>query len=61
MKIKFWCDANSGTGKGQRTETFDTQKDFGLTDKEWLDLSEYDKYGYVSRWVDQVVSYGWEE
>ncbi len=61
MKVKFWCDTNSGTGKGQNTQVFDLEKDFGLTVEEWNDLSEFHKEEYVEHWVHQTISYGWEE
>lgn len=61
MKLKFWCDANSGTGKGEASEIMDTERDFGISGEEWLSMSELDQDNYVLQWAEQRISYGWEE
>jgi hypothetical protein len=39
MRVKFCCD-NGANIHSVRKDTFDTERDFGITDEEWQEMSE---------------------
>ncbi len=60
MKVKFCCD-NGANIHSQRSEVFDTQKDFGFTDEEWKQMSEKDKTEMLKEWMYDYLEYWMEE
>ena len=54
MKVKFCLD-NGANIHSCRDEIIDIEKMYNLTDQEWKDLSEDDKYGLVQDWADQYI------
>jgi len=59
MKIEFWCD-NGANIHSKRKETFDTSY-LGLTDDEWMALSEEEKTEHVKDWAFEKFDYGFKE
>lgn len=59
MKIRFVCDSGANIHSA-RKETVDTE-DYGLTDDEWMELSEDDKYELVSEWAHERLEIYWKE
>lgn len=60
MKVKFCCDNNANV-HSKRVETFDTESDFGLTDKKWHALSEDKKLKLVEEWALEGLDYWFQE
>lgn len=60
MKVKFCCD-NGANIHSQRSETIDIEKYFGITDEEWLEMTEDQKYKVVEEWAMQLFNFWYEE
>lgn len=59
MKVKF--NLSIGYRNVNMEEIFDTEKDFNLTDQEWRDLSDEEKYEYISIWANTFIEFYIEE
>lgn len=60
MKLKLYVDSGANI-HSKRTETIDLEKDWGLTDEDWSDMTEKEKDEMVQQWVWERASYGFEE
>lgn len=60
MKIKLICDSGANITSA-RSEVVDTEKMWGLTDEEWNEMSEDDKYKLVEEWAWERLNILWEE
>lgn len=58
-KIKFVCDNNANI-HSSREETY-TLKQLGLTEEEWDEMSEEDRYKMVEDWAMERFEYWFEE
>lgn len=60
MKIEVWC--NSGANiHSERSEIIDLEKDWGISDEEWKEMSEKDKYKSVEEWAWQRLEIGYRD
>jgi hypothetical protein len=59
MKITFHCDNNANI-HSEKTAEF-TPEDLGLTDAEWLALSDDEKNVHVSDWAHEDFDYWYSE
>lgn len=60
MKITF-CHDNNANIHSKKKEVFDLQKDFNMTDAEWLAMSEDDRNKMVEEWAMQDFNFWYEE
>lgn len=60
MKIKF-CSDNGANIHSQRTDTFDLEKNLGITKEEWNEMTDTEKDEVVYQWAMENFSYWWEE
>lgn len=60
MKVRFVCD-NGANIHSALKHTFDTEKDLGLEEGEWEQLSDEDKHAMVWEWAVQEIETYWEE
>jgi hypothetical protein len=60
MRVKFCCD-NGANIHSVRKDTFDTERDFGITDEEWQEMSEEEKYKMVEEWANERINIWFEE
>lgn len=58
-RIRFYCD-NGANIESCRSDEF-TPKELGLTDQEWQELTEDEKYEMVRDWAFDKLDYGYEE
>lgn len=58
MKIKVWCD--SGANIHSRRESVIDISEWGLSDEEWAELSDDEKYEAVRDWANDRLEMGWE-
>lgn len=56
MKLKLWATI----GFGSREEVIDTN-DWGISDEEWEDMTEEEKYSFVGDWASNFYEYGFSE
>lgn len=61
MKIRFWVDSGANIKSKRTSKWFDIEEVYGLSDEEWNDMEDGDKYDLVEQWVNEQISYGWEE
>lgn len=59
MKIRFYCCKHAYTVPVVEKE-IDTLDAFGLTEDEWLDLTEEHRRKFVEVWMLPKLVYGWE-
>ena len=59
MKVEFWCN-NGANIHSKRTETFD-MGGWGISDEEWREMSDDEKYEMVKEWMYERLDYGWKE
>lgn len=60
MKVIFFC--NSGANiHSCRKEVLDLEKDFGITDEDWLTYSEEDRQRLAEDWANDRLEIGYEE
>lgn len=56
MKIKIWIDVFGGD-----EQTVDLEKSWKITNEEWEDMSEDEKYDEIWKFIDGNLSYGYRE
>lgn len=60
MKVKFYC--NSGANiHSRREEILDVERDLGLTEEEWEELSTKDKQEIAMDWAWERLEIGFKE
>lgn len=59
MKVKFVCDSGANIHSA-RTEVIDTE-DYGLSDEEWLSLTEDEKQKFVEEWAYEHLQIYFDE
>jgi len=59
MKIKFFCD--SGANIHSCREQILDLEDLGISEDEWNDMSEDDKYKEAEMWANERLEIGFEE
>ena len=60
MKVRLYID-NSANMDSIKSETVDTEDLFGINDEEWGDMSTQEKETMCKDWVNDQISWGWEE
>lgn len=50
-----------GVGRGQKEQTIDLLRDWGITDEEWQEYSESSKAKLLYDWVLNYIELGYEE
>lgn len=60
MKIKVWCDSGANI-HSRRSDTLDLEDDFGITNEEWSDYTEEQKYELVQDWANERLDIGFRE
>jgi hypothetical protein len=60
MKIKFCCD-NGANIHSKKCVTFDLEKDLFLTEEEWQNMAEDDKFKMVEEWTLEQLDFWFEE
>lgn len=58
MKIQYWCSIGRGP---EITKILDTEKDFGISDEEWNQMSKEEQEEGLEDWAMENVSYGIKE
>lgn len=58
MKIEVWCN-NGANIHSERSEEIDTEKDWGISDEEWNEMSENERYKCVEEWAYQRLEIGY--
>ena len=60
MKINVWCDSGANIHSA-RTATLDLDEYFGISDSEWKEMSDDDRYAVVEEWAwNAGLDIGWE-
>lgn len=60
MKIEVWCDSGANI-HSRRKEVFDLEDDFGITEEEWNDYTEKQKYELAEEWANDRLDIGFRE
>lgn len=60
MVVKFCVDSCANV-HSCREQLIDIEKVYGITDKEWINMSDDDKYDLVNSWADERLEIYWEE
>ena len=60
MKIELYC--NSGANiHSCRKEILDLEKDYGINDEEWAEMSDDEKYNMAEEWAFERLEIGYKE
>lgn len=59
IKIKVWCDSGANI-HSSREETIDVLGEWGITDEEWKDMSDDDRWNEVNQWAQEKLDIGFE-
>lgn len=60
MKVKFSLD-NGANIHSCREQIIDIEKMYDLTDEEWIEMSDDDKYELVQEWANNYIEIYWED
>ena len=55
MKVEYWCCIGSGP---EISQVYDTERDFGISDEEWNEMTQDDKEESLYDWATQYINYG---
>lgn len=61
MKVRFCCDSGANIHSCNKTDWFDTVKDLGLSEGEWEEMSEEDKWDMANEWANNYLEIYYEE
>jgi len=60
MQIKVYIDSGANI-HSRKEEIINIEELWDITDDEWEDMDEDEKFGYVKDWADNYLDIGWEE
>ena len=60
MKIKLWCDSGANI-HSCREKVMDLEKDLGITEEEWKEMDEEQKFEVAFAWANDRLDIGYAE